>query len=158
MELKLYRRMNGLTQEQVADYLGIPKKTYQNYEREVRDPDSDVLCALADRYGITLDELVGRNDDGPDLALISNDERDLIDTYRGLTAPYKKVLLVTAHELRRHKGRVRDDHTQDVPGRHGHGLAHPVGGVRAGSSPVPGSSPPERRRRSRRKTAPSRWR
>lgn len=34
MELKLYRRMNGLTQEQVADYLGIPKKTYQNYERE----------------------------------------------------------------------------------------------------------------------------
>ena len=24
MELKLYRRMNGLTQEQVADYLGIP--------------------------------------------------------------------------------------------------------------------------------------
>lgn len=105
MELKLYRRMNGLTQEQVADYLGIPKKTYQNYEREVRDPDPDVLCALADRYGITLDELVGRNDDGPDLALISNDERDLIDTYRGLSAPYKKVLLVTAHELRAAQGK-----------------------------------------------------
>lgn len=105
MELKLYRRMNGLTQEQVADYLGIPKKTYQNYEREVRDPDSDVLCALADRYGITLDELLGRNDDGPDLALISNDERDLIDTYRGLTAPYKKVLLVTTHELRAAQGK-----------------------------------------------------
>lgn len=102
MELKLYRRKNGLTQEQVADYLGIPKKTYQNYEREVRDPDSDVLCALADRYGISLDELVGRDDDGPDLA---SDERELVDAYRGLAAPYKKVLLVTAHELRAAQGK-----------------------------------------------------
>lgn len=50
MMLKEYRLKNGLTQEQVADYLGIPKKTYQNYEREVRDADSDVLCALADCY------------------------------------------------------------------------------------------------------------
>ena len=66
--LKEYRLKNGLTQEQVADYLGIPKKTYQNYEREVRDADSDVLCALADCYGITLDQLVGRDDGGSDLA------------------------------------------------------------------------------------------
>lgn len=87
--LKEYRLKNGLTQEQVADYLGIPKKTYQNYEREVRDADSDVLCALADCYGITLDQLVGRDGGGSDLAAnikqleslyvsMSNDGRDAL--------------------------------------------------------------------------------
>ena len=89
MMLKEYRLKNGLTQEQVADYLGIPKKTYQNYEREVRDADSDVLCALADCYGITLDQLVGRDGGGSDLAAnikqleslyvsMSNDGRDAL--------------------------------------------------------------------------------
>ena len=60
MLLKEYRRMHHLTQEDVAKVLGIPKKTYQNYEREVREADSDVLCQLADYYKISLDELVGR--------------------------------------------------------------------------------------------------
>lgn len=60
MLLKEYRRMRHLTQEDVAKVLGIPKKTYQNYEREVREADYDVLCRLADYYKISLDELVGR--------------------------------------------------------------------------------------------------
>ncbi len=110
MMLKEYRLKNGLTQEQVADYLGIPKKTYQNYEREVRDADSDVLCALADCYGITLDQLVGRDGSGSDLAanikqLDSNDERDLVDAYRDLTSPHKHVLLAVARELRAAQGK-----------------------------------------------------
>lgn len=60
MKLKEYGLRQGLTQEEVAKALGMPKKTYQNYEREVREADSEVLCALADLYEISLDDLVGR--------------------------------------------------------------------------------------------------
>lgn len=96
MMLKEYRLKNGLTQEQVADYLGIPKKTYQNYEREVRDADSDVLCALADCYGITLDQLVGR--DGGDSDLAAN-IKQLESLYVSMSDDGRDALMIVASGL-----------------------------------------------------------
>lgn len=94
--LKEYRLKNGLTQEQVADYLGIPKKTYQNYEREVRDADSDVLCALADCYGITLDQLVGRDGGGSDLAA---NIKQLESLYVSMSDDGRDALMIVASGL-----------------------------------------------------------
>lgn len=94
--LKEYRLKNGLTQEQVADYLGIPKKTYQNYEREVRDADSDVLCALADCYGITLDQLVGRDGGGSDLA---SNIKQLESLYVSMSDDGRDALMIVASGL-----------------------------------------------------------
>lgn len=94
--LKEYRLKNGLTQEQVADYLGIPKKTYQNYEREVRDADSDVLCALADCYGITLDQLVGRDGGGSDLAA---NIKHLESLYVSMSDDGRDALMIVASGL-----------------------------------------------------------
>lgn len=94
--LKEYRLKNGLTQEQVADHLGIPKKTYQNYEREVRDADSDVLCALADCYGITLDQLVGRDGGGSDLAA---NIKQLESLYVSMSDDGRDALMIVASGL-----------------------------------------------------------
>lgn len=94
--LKEYRLKNGLTQEQVADYLGIPKKTYQNYEREVRDADSDVLCELADCYGITLDQLVGRDGGGSDLAA---NIKQLESLYVSMSDDGRDALMIVASGL-----------------------------------------------------------
>ncbi len=94
--LKEYRLKNGLTQEQVADYLGIPKKTYQNYEREVRGADSDVLCALADCYGITLDQLVGRDGGGSDLAA---NIKQLESLYVSMSDDGRDALMIVASGL-----------------------------------------------------------
>lgn len=96
MMLKEYRLKNGLTQEQVADYLGIPKKTYQNYEREVRDADSDVLCALADCYGITLDQLVGRDSGDSDLAA---NIKQLESLYVSMSDDGRDALMIVASGL-----------------------------------------------------------
>lgn len=96
MMLKEYRLKNGLTQEQVADYLGMPKKTYQNYEREVRDADSDVLCALADCYGITLDQLVGRDGGGSDLAA---NIKQLESLYVSMSDDGRDALMIVASGL-----------------------------------------------------------
>lgn len=94
--LKEYRLKNGLTQGQVADYLGIPKKTYQNYEREVRDADSDVLCALADCYGITLDQLVGRDGGSSDLAA---NIKQLESLYVSMSDDGRDALMIVASGL-----------------------------------------------------------
>ena len=93
MKLKEYRVANGLTQEQIAKILNIPKKTYQNYEREVREADSDVLCSLADYYGISLDDLVGRKQNIYFGERLSEDEQILINYFRELTPSGKELVV-----------------------------------------------------------------
>lgn len=99
MNFKTYRKQSGMTQEDVAKALGIPKKTYQNYEYEVREPDSDILCALADLYGISIDALVGRDCTISDTEDNDEAERDLIERYRSMTSEGKRVLLAIADTL-----------------------------------------------------------
>ena len=99
MNFKTYRKQSGMTQEDVAKALGIPKKTYQNYEYEVREPDSDILCALADLYGISIDALVGR-----DCATVTSKdddeaERNLIDSFRSMSDEGKRVLSAITETL-----------------------------------------------------------
>ncbi len=92
MKFKHYRNASGMTQEEVAEALGIPKKTYQNYEYGVREADSDVLCSLADLYGITLDELVGRSVETPD----SSHVEELETQYEAMNDDAQQALLVIA--------------------------------------------------------------
>ena len=59
--LKKCRKQKGYTQAQVAIYCDITEKAYQNYELKTRLPKIDVLVRLADLYGVSIDYLVGRN-------------------------------------------------------------------------------------------------
>lgn len=97
MKLKEYRKARKLTQQNVADFLGIPCKTYQNYEREVRDADSEILCKLADLYGVTLDALFGRQAIGNlDELVLAADEIQLVELYRRMTDADKQTFISNA--------------------------------------------------------------
>ncbi len=63
--LKELRRERHLTQQNLADHLGITTRTYQYYESETdkaHRPDLETLVILADLFDVTLDYLVGRTD------------------------------------------------------------------------------------------------
>lgn len=62
MELKLkeLRKKHNLTQDEMSIKLSIPKTTYCGYEQEIRKIPLDVLCKIADIFGVSLDELAGR--------------------------------------------------------------------------------------------------
>lgn len=55
--LKL-RQEYGLTQTALAQQIGISWRAYQTYERGQREPGLSALVALADFYGLTVDELI----------------------------------------------------------------------------------------------------
>ena len=59
LRLKLYRERAGLTQKEMATVLGVPLRTYQNYEHNIRVPSLEVLYEVASTCGASLDELVG---------------------------------------------------------------------------------------------------
>lgn len=52
------RRQNGLSQEQLADRLGISRQAISKWERAESSPDTDNLIALAKLYHVSLDELL----------------------------------------------------------------------------------------------------
>lgn len=60
--LKRLRQSKGLTQNQVADEIGIAKNTYIGYENGNRDPRLSELKKLAILFGMTLSELCMETD------------------------------------------------------------------------------------------------
>ena len=61
--LKLIRMQTALTQVDMAAYLGMTERGYRNYEIGAREPKLSDLIVIADRFGVTIDYLVGRTDD-----------------------------------------------------------------------------------------------
>lgn len=61
---KLFKIRNerGETQEHVAECVGITYVSLSRYENGQRMPKMDILARLAEHYGVTVDELMGRDD------------------------------------------------------------------------------------------------
>jgi transcriptional regulator with XRE-family HTH domain len=62
IRLRQWRKERGLSQIQVATYCDITEHAYQNYELRKQQPRLEILCRIADFYGVSLDYLVGRTD------------------------------------------------------------------------------------------------
>lgn len=62
MRLKELRNEIGLSQAAVAEQLGITQQAYANYEREVRQPDLEMLLKLSSFFNVSVDFLLGKND------------------------------------------------------------------------------------------------
>ena len=52
------RKANGMTQQEVADRLGVSNKAISRWERDECAPDIVLIPALAELYGVTCDELL----------------------------------------------------------------------------------------------------
>ena len=57
------REDRDLKQQQVADYLGITRSAYSNYENGIREIPLAVLMKAADFYQVSVDYLLGRTDE-----------------------------------------------------------------------------------------------
>lgn len=62
--MKILKELRGdLSQQKVADDIGINQRTLCNYEKGYRQPDNEMLIKLADYYGVTVDYLLGRTEE-----------------------------------------------------------------------------------------------
>lgn len=98
-QLKMVRIQNKLTQQQVADALGITRSAYCSYEIGRRSPDLDSLIRLSEFYRLNLAEFLSElngclltDADSFDasekkwyLSELSREERDLIVRLRSMT-------------------------------------------------------------------------
>lgn len=59
MRLKLLRTEEGLTQNEIAEKLGITQQTYSKYEKGTSNMDSETLKKVCNLYGVTADYVLG---------------------------------------------------------------------------------------------------
>lgn len=105
-QLRIIRKQNKLSQQQLSDILGISRSTYCSYETGRRNPDMDVLMKLSRFYKLPLDRFVSEietdflNDedyyegqtDTRYLSQLSREERELIVNLRRLDNKERKSI------------------------------------------------------------------
>ena len=60
-----YRKNMGLTQEELAEKIGVSRQAVSKWERSEASPDTDNLIELSKIYGVTLDELLKGKEEAP---------------------------------------------------------------------------------------------
>lgn len=76
--LKKARNNKGLTQIEAAKKLGVTNGALSGYERNYRDPDTNMLKEMAELYEVSLDYLVGNKiSNNNEIVLSEKDERDI---------------------------------------------------------------------------------
>ena len=57
--IQYYRRKNGMSQEQLAEALGVSRHAVSKWELDAAQPDLDKALPLARTFGVSADELLG---------------------------------------------------------------------------------------------------
>ncbi len=59
LKIAYYRRLNGLTQEELAEKVGVSTQAVSKWEQQLSYPDIMLLPTLANIFRVTIDELFG---------------------------------------------------------------------------------------------------
>lgn len=103
--LRALRLQKGVSQQAVADHLGLTQQSVYRYEKDKFEPDIGTLIALADYFGTTVDFLIGRTpptQGGPQEELaFTKEELSLLRDIRRLTSDERRsIQLVVENYLR----------------------------------------------------------
>lgn len=61
------RSKMGISMREAANRLSMPYTTYVNYEKGLREPNSETLITIARFFGVTIDYLLGKETKTPTL-------------------------------------------------------------------------------------------
>lgn len=75
--LFLTRKKRGLTQIEIANRLGIPRTTYNGYELGNNEPNFKTLVRIADFLDVSVDYLLGREEEKMNLNACSDNIRNM---------------------------------------------------------------------------------
>lgn len=102
--IKSIREQKNMTQKECADVFGVTLRAWQTYEQGVSEPKYEMLCRIADFYGVTTDYLLGREPaadplEGLDIDVERVDSDSFIKAYEKLPESVKQVFIDTMLKL-----------------------------------------------------------
>ena len=72
--LRMLRKASNMTQKQVAQKLSIDRSTYAYYEIDKTKPDYDTLLHISRIFDVSVDFLLGREQEEPGAPLVFHDD------------------------------------------------------------------------------------
>jgi transcriptional regulator with XRE-family HTH domain len=87
--LKQLRESKNLTQQEMADKIGLARGTYAHYEIDRREPDNATIGRLADFFGVTTDYLLERPEKNKKLS-----KEELEEIFESLSPEEQKAFLI----------------------------------------------------------------
>lgn len=108
--LRKYREAAGY--ESAKDFameLGIPYSSYMAYENKKREPKYNVLMEIADKLGVTIDELLGYVPQNND-----NNANRIINQYRAIGASVSKNTICKGFIVQIGPNRYRIESEEDL--------------------------------------------
>ena len=92
--LKILRNKNGISQQKLADAVGVSQQSINKYENHKIEPDIDTLIKIADFFETSVDYLIGHTDidhviEEVTLCTLNDEEIQLINSYRQLSPKQK---------------------------------------------------------------------
>lgn len=91
--LKALRSKMGISQQQLADVIGVTQQSVNKYENHSVEPDIYTLIKIADYFETTIDYLVGRvSNVEQNENRITNEEKSMIYSFRKLNPDEKQII------------------------------------------------------------------
>ena len=105
-KIREYRIEKGLTQNELASKIGVIGHNVGDWERGKCEPSLDMLVKLSDALDISIDCLLGKNDDFARIAIpgqstdqLTTDERELLSCFNATDFAGREALLISARAL-----------------------------------------------------------
>lgn len=93
-KLKLARKESNMTQEEVAQRLGVTRATYSRYELGQREPNVEMLKNISNVFNVSVDFLVNENKYNKD-AILNSTEKKLLKIFRELNKQGQDYIVQT---------------------------------------------------------------
>ena len=95
--LKKLRAEAGVSQQQLADVIGVSQQSINKYENHNVEPDISTLIALAEYFSTSVDYLIGNTDLKRKIEVVytfdlNDKEKEIIEKYRKTSDKNKKII------------------------------------------------------------------
>ena len=101
INLKKLRTEFKISQQQLANAIGVSQQSINKYENQDVEPDIAVIIKIADYFSVSIDYLVGRNM-SPDFVVssLTKEEKTVFSKYKTLNKKEKDIikLLIDNHK------------------------------------------------------------
>ena len=98
--LKSMRTEFKISQQQLADAIGVSQQSVNKYENQDVEPDISVLIKIADYFSVSVDYLIGRIPSHDFVvSSLTKDEKKILSKYKTLSKKEKEIikLLIENH-------------------------------------------------------------
>lgn len=98
--LKLLRQEHGISQQRLADAIGVSQPSINKYENHSIEPEIEILKRMAEFFNTSIDYIVGNTDirekiERKDFYELNSNELKMLSSYRALTKRQQECINCT---------------------------------------------------------------